>query len=308
MSIYQWNVAKTGRAGSGNNVYTRTYTLPLQLLSNDPNDDARIIRDFVATLFPLGSPYPNDPGAVVQGYRETQGEEWQIWFAEVEFSSRIEIPASFGASGGGGGSGGGGTQAANPLLRSPEISFGVEAFQEAIEEDFESPTPRKVVNSAGDPFLPPVTIERKRLVMTVKVNKQFYEPLDYSDLLGFPTTNDALFLNYFPAGTLHLCDHTADSLQEDAIWYWATMCKFQVKFGGWNPVQILDQGFRELIEGVDFDAGVVNRQKVDIRTANGARLEQPARLNGSGLELASNLPSEFIDFTLFYPRDYSVLL
>lgn len=317
MAVVSCKEVGKGRGGSGDYAYTRTYTRTFQVIVNEASDESVVVRGHVATYFAsLYSPYPTDDGAVVIGYQERQeDDDWQSWIVTVEYSSKLDIKSTFGASGGTGGAGVGGSpgepggQDADPLRRRAEFDFSTETYQEAVEYDFTVP-PFPIANSARERFTPPLTIERRRLVMTIKINKKDYNPRTWADLLDIPTVNDDLFLGFFSAGKVHYCDHSCVSTTENKFTYHQLTHKFRINFQGWNPVYLIDKGFRQYLRVTDPDTGLpilaFDRQLVPITDDSGAQVNIAANLDGNGQVLGNGLAPIKLPFQMYYPTSYSV--
>lgn len=317
MAVVSCKEIGKGRGGSGDYAFIRTYTRQFQLIVNEPTDESVVVRGHVATFFaPIYSSYPSDPGAVVIGYQERQDDDdWQSWIVTVEYSSKIDIKGTFGADGGGGGTGPGGSpgepggQSANPLLRRAEFDFSTETYQEAVEYDFTVP-PFPIRNSCREGFVPPMMIERRRLVMTIKINKKDYNPRTWADLLDIPTVNNDLFLGFFSAGKVHYCDHSCTSTTENLFTYHTLTHKFRINFQGWNPVNIIDKGFRQYLRVTDPDTGLpilaFDREIVPIVDSAGAQVNIPANLDGNGQVLGNGLDPIKLPFQMYFPTDYAV--
>ena len=82
-------------------------------------------------------------------------EEWKGWTVTAEYSSEF-------------------TLAENPTNDPATITWGSEQFQRVVVVDKEGDA---VVNSAGDPFDPPIMADDSRRVVTVTKNLNRYKAL-----------------------------------------------------------------------------------------------------------------------------------
>lgn len=267
MAVSSVNEIWDGRSASDNASLERNYTRVFRVICDDANDDRTVISPFVPQ--PRAS-HPNDAGAIVSDRSFEQQEDRLIWLVTVNYSSRQELPAQQG------GGGGGAEASENPLARVPEWAFSTETYQVALEYDFHS-TPRLIANSAGDPFDPPVVVNRARLVVTHKKNVAFYDPDRYANRLHH--INVGLFGNYFQPYTLLYVDHGGQSRMENGIWYWEITNKFHYNPDGWLETEFVDRGYRgDIAETPPAKIG-------NLRDEWGAPLAKPALLNGSAARL-----------------------
>lgn len=322
MSLVAVHRLHEGRSGSGNFDRSRDLTERYQVIVNDPNDGATFVRGVVALLHPFQSFHPDDAGCRVVGYREEPGADWQQWFVTVEFSSKVDFPLGIGASGAGGGGGGGsapGVQDPNPLQRGPTLKFTTESIESKLTLDFTSPFGRPIENSVGEPFAEGIVYEKKIQVMTYSVNKERYIPENYDLFAENPTTNDSIFLNYFPANTVNYFHHEAESLEESGVQYWRITTQFYLKFAGFNPVRIKNQGFREyayniadaigaktvVVSGSDVTVTVYRNYREDVSN-EGLTNRQPRNLSATGFFLNPTDSPVYLDFKGYLPMNYGI--
>jgi hypothetical protein len=142
----------------------------------------------------------------------------------------------------------------HPLSRPPEVSWGSNETTEPYFLD-ESPTPKPVVNSAGESFESFLERERGELVITASLNEPTHDAAA-ADTYSNTINQDAVTIDgtTYPAGTLKLSPITASRQVEDwrneqgevtrVVFYKRTYV-FKVRAAGWND-KVLDVGYNEL--------------------------------------------------------------
>lgn len=166
---------------------------------------------------------------------------------------------------------------ANPTLRPPDFRVTFISFPEVLTN---------LRNSAGDPFVPPITIERFRPVFTIGCNVSTIDAYDLATYIG--KVNNAT--NTFVTGTgctLTITDKTGkikgigtELILEGQYQYWRLTYEIEInttitdeEITGWDLI-IRDQGFNIL---------KANNEKVPI-IRGGAIATTPVDLDGAGLK------------------------
>jgi hypothetical protein len=171
---------------------------------------------------------------------------------------------------------------ANPLQRPPIVIWGQQKVQRVLEFDMSQQAVgqngQPVLNSAGDPFDPPVVVEDTYPTLTYIRNEGTFDPgvpIAYKDAI-----NNDVFL-----GAPQYCSKvdgiTARSNVENNLQYFEVT--YQFSFRRWNPPvekgwlsQILDRGFYEI------DA---NGNKKRIKDGFAQDIVTPFPLDGKGGKL-----------------------
>lgn len=204
---------KGGRDDSGNRTYTRSWTVQLDV-SQATAAELDAIEWEVETALPvvLYQRHPAWPGAIARTLEVIRLGEHGLWRATVGYNS-----APFPARGDGGASDPAGpmensseTPSTNndnsqkATLRPPEISFTRKEYTKVLSSEVGTGT--FILNTAGDPYDPPLEVERSRMVVNLKF---WREPSWFSlSYFGFWDTinsaNYVLFGQTFPAKTLRV--------------------------------------------------------------------------------------------------------
>jgi hypothetical protein len=192
-----------GRGGAIDERGQRSYQRRFCVIVNDRLDDTIVVGN--ATGIPrLGDPYVSargqDNGSVVKTIAPAQDEDNPyLWFVDVEYGA---LAMDLDVTGAGGtthtpglppnGGGAGGTPdtitGQDPTQNEAEIEIDYIHYSKAIEKTI---TGQLIVNTAGDPFDPPLEIDEFRMVLRCSRNEtaaQMQFALSYSN-----KTNNAPF-------------------------------------------------------------------------------------------------------------------
>ena len=191
----------------------------------------------------------------------------------------------------------------NPLPQDPiawplQISWGAQTHEKVITKDI---TGAPIVNSAGDPFKDPITVDDSRQEMRVSWNVLAYDPDVAAGLRD--TLNAAEFAGQ--AAKCWKCQSLDGELRQNQDagggtgtgWYTAVTGVFHLNKDGWNR-KLLDQGFSYI-----DTAG----KRATINGDDGQPTHESTLLNGSGGVLAAGGTPTWLDFSVYKTADWSVL-
>lgn len=190
----------------------------------------------------------------------------------------------------------------NPLLRPAEISWEDFNLTYILAEDWNR-TP--ILNSAGQPFDPPIEEELSEvLLLRIVQNVATFDPLTIGKYRGAMNSEPFLGLAQHKVWCRKL---TGSSASENGISYWKRTIEFAIITGtdadspmpDWKR-RVLDQGhmaFDEITEDL--------RNVVDPNT--GQPLAGPALLDGEGYQLAQGSDPVFLTFRTKPQRDFNEL-
>lgn len=252
--------------------HTRTYRRSYRARSTAGESEAEVLDAVVVALGDVGSAHPDDASASVQSIQVScQSRDGTDWSVEVEYG-----PIRPGES--------------SPLLEEPEVDWGLAAYQRIADADRDG---NPIVNSAGDPYDPPLTRDDSRPLLTIVRNEATYSPLladAYRD-----TVNLATFFGA-PAGTVKCKSITAKRAWSPLVaggFYWVVTYLFEFNRDGWTS-RPLDIGYRRL-DGA-------NRRQILI---DGQPATSPVPLDGAGGVLTPGDPPVFLAFELYPEADYA---
>lgn len=191
----------------------------------------------------------------------------------------------------------------NPLEAPTEVAWSSSTYTEPVTVDIEG---NAIVNSAGQPFDPPLTQERHPIVATIAYNSESYDPntgLNFQDHVNDTATTIANLTNV-PARMARILEIGAVQQYWEDITYWRVTVKVEVNNAEWDDGQgwdrrLLDQGIYEK----DGDGKTIR-----MRTDDGEEVTEPLKLNGSGGKLDPQTADPvFLTRKTFKEADFSSL-
>jgi hypothetical protein len=179
----------------------------------------------------------------------------------------------------------------NPLLRPSVVTFGFNKTQRIVRRyaDF-----RPIVNSAGDEYDPPLTVDASNPVLTVTRNEPSFNPaiaVAYQDAV-----NSDPFFGASP-GQAKVAGISAVSQTENNYFFFQVTYEIEFRWDGWQPI-LLDYGRNALFQDQN---GVVYKSPIFQRDRNGKEMpnipiSEPAPLDGFGNQLINPTPGTIKTF------------
>ena len=220
-----------------------------------------------------------DNYALVVKKTAKQGQSRRHWIVDVNYStdlSKIERTDA-------------------PLEETPEIGWSFASTQVVVEKDRNGAA---IVNSAGQPFNPPLTRERYALVLNYSSNVANYDPivaLDYMD-----TVNNAPFYGA-QRGQCRLVKWEAQrkvtAIDGAPAFYWNQQIEIHFLRQGWAE-ELLDRGPKEK----------VNNQLVGASDPDSGLSDTEARLlDGNGRFLSPGGEPVYRSFDILEERNFATL-
>ena len=237
----------------------------------------------------IGDLFPGDDDSYAQSVNiSPEQDDPKTWKVTIEYSSNPDA-----ASTSSGGSGGGSTpppqvetqqagqkpadRESNPTIRPPDFKVNFVSFPYIVPN---------INNSAGDPFVPPITIEKFRPIFSIGCNVRSINSYTIATYIGQVNSTSVTFTTgtgcvlSIPAKTGKIKNINTELLLEGAIQYWRLTYEIEINtsisprdnsVAGWD-MYILDRGFR-----IKKDDGEC------VPIYEGAmKITQPARLDGAG--------------------------
>lgn len=236
MSVTFVRVLKRGRSGTRElGGGKRTYTQVFLVGTDSPLDGSQIAR---TAIDPKGGPVIPQPGTFYVAGNEFDlgcfiksveahevGETGMLWEVSVTADSEMPDPPR---------------DQENPLDRPPEVSWSFAQFQRVAEKDMAG---NAILNSAGQPFDPPIQVDDSRPVCDIERNEDTFDPnivFAYKDAIN----SDALDIGGLTVlpGQAKMSNIGARRQFENSQYYWKVNYQIQVKADGW-ALSILDQGW-----------------------------------------------------------------
>lgn len=186
----------------------------------------------------------------------------------------------------------------NPLEAPSEVAWGSATYTEPAGEDIDG---NAIVNSAGQPFDPPLTIERRALVATIVYNDEIFNPAQAYYFQGAVNDNATTIGNLnVQARQAKIIEIAATKQYYEDIEYWQVTVKVEINADTWDR-QVLDQG---LYEKDPDDA----TKRVRMTTDDGEGVTEPLKLDGSGNKLdPQSADPVFLTYKTFREMDFGLL-
>jgi hypothetical protein len=257
-------------------VFTASTTGSGITIEDDPNE-SDILQQFgsqpdLPTI--RASVHPNDSAAyAVEVQVEPRDGQPHVWNAVVQYETArgATVPEEVSTE--------------DPLDRPAEIEWSFIQREYVLEIDKSAP-PLYVVNSANEPFDPPL-IEQD-IIPVVRITRN-QENFYYGAIKTYVNkVNSSTFWSDWPAGTVLMSSITANQLVEGGVLYWRVTYELQLRIDGWQ-LDVMDRGFRQLVDG---------KPQV-ITDENGEPFNTPQCLDLSGHLLP---PTQDPEYMTFYPK------
>lgn len=187
-------------------------------------------------------------------------------------------------------------EAQNPLEEPTTLSWSSEARAIALSKDKDG---NAIVNSAGQPFDPPLTGDTHTLVATIKYNSAEFNPVlgvDFQDAVNEAAT----VVGNVNAGArmAKVLEIGAEERFFEDIIYWEATIKVGLRRETWDRV-VMDMG----VYSLDDDGKIVRAI-----TEDGEEATEPLKLDGSGKILdPQTAPAVFRTFRVAAEKDFGPL-
>lgn len=266
---------------------TRTYQRTWRVLTNNQKIGSKKVREACPIL--LGDSYVfgnlgedwyevDDKSLAIKITARQVDPDGRGWLVTVDYG--LADPGDFGGID-------------DPTLQKPKKTWRGNPADEAIDVDLDG---APIVNSAGDPFDPPVTRRKSTGVLTVVRNERTYNDAIASEYRD--SVNEFDFFDLAP-GTVRFSDISAESSYSASIGeYFVVTYEFEHNPEGWDP-SVLDRGLRKL------NASTLTREQILIQ---GSLATSPVLLDGEGQPLAEDRVASgeaiFLDFKAYRKKDF----
>jgi len=179
----------------------------------------------------------------------------------------------------------------DPTTCDPVISWSTVQVEEIVDEDTAGDA---IVNSAGDPYDPPVFREAAHIQLEYQRN---YSSFDGATAFSWANKINNATFEGAAAKTLRVAGIKANSVDHELIGtYWQTTVSLAYNPNTWTK-SILNAGMRKLDGGGD---------RVPI-TINGKEISAPVALDAAGTDIAAVGAEEFNEHDVYEDADFSTL-
>ena len=269
----------------------RSYQRKFRVASNSQNDGPAVALSALGMKYgdrynPAYNVHEADLFAYAGSYTvEQEGEDGLDWVVTITYGWYDALT-----------SGGGPDQ--NPLLMPIEVSWNLRDHELVLEQDING---NAVLNTAGDPFDPPLVIDDPRLVMTVVRNEPIFTVnyvLQYRNAI-----NSTPFAGFQPYYCKVLNIQSRSQFHQLIGYYYQTTYEFEFLSPKVNDngmgyrKSILNQGMRAL--------SVVTGKPYHI-TLHGQPINSPMLLRKSGILANPGDPPYFLTIQAYPELDFSI--
>jgi hypothetical protein len=249
----------------------------------------------------IGDLFPGDDDSYAQSVNiSPEQDDPQTWKVTIEYSSNPDAASS---------SPSGSTpppavetqqagqkpadREAEPTLRPPDFKVNFVSFPYIVPN---------INNSAGDPFVPPITVEKFRPVFSIGCNVSTIDSYDLATYIGKVNSSTVTFSTgtgctlRILAKTGKIKNINTELLLEGSYQYWRLTYEIEINTSlspidnetviGWD-MYLLDMGYR--IRKDDGERAPIFE--------GGVKITQPVRLNGAGKKAAANAANSYIVFS-----------
>jgi hypothetical protein len=249
----------------------------------------------------IGDLFPGDDDSYAQSVNITpEQDDPQTWKVTIEYSSNPDAASS---------SPSGSTpppavetqqagqkpadREAEPTLRPPDFKVNFVSFPYIVPN---------INNSAGDPFVPPITVEKFRPVFSIGCNVSTIDSYDLATYIGKVNSSTVTFSTgtgctlRILAKTGKIKNINTELLLEGSYQYWRLTYEIEINTSldpvdgetviGWD-MHLLDMGYR--IRKDDGERAPIFE--------GGVKITQPVRLNGAGKKTAAGAANSYLVFS-----------
>ena len=288
MSVVSVNEARMSRSGSKGISAPAQWDRAFLVETNDIEDGQAVVLE--ATGIPdLRDPHPDASYMVCKHVDAKLFEDDFHWMVTVNYSIEgVNVGTS-------------------PDDDEPKISFGVAVHERVADKhyiagDTQGLPTGGVLNSAKDPFDPPVMDTKYNMVISVTRNESLAD-FDPNAMMVFEDTINTVAIDI--AGvTIAPYEGWMRAIKADKWWdaegdiYYSVAYEIEVDRETFI-VKVLDRGFYEL--------GLVDT-RIPILDTEGNLVQEPFKLDGNGRKLSDTSPdSVYLDFYTKWRKDFNTL-
>jgi hypothetical protein len=256
----------------------RTYTRVFRLTTSSQTDNAYTVGSNIS-LPVIGNTFPSDGNAYCTDLDVQCVRGWRIWDVTATYSTERQLNT---------------TPTSDPVF----VQWDTEQFQKPATQDKDGDA---VVNSAGDPFLPPEQMDDSRRVVTITKNLSSVPAwiLTYQDAVNSDTfTIDGISIAIGEAKMQRVSVGPAEIRNGTA--FRAVTFVIALRRDGW-AYKILDQGYKE-----KDPADSTKRKLITVR---GQLPTSPVLLDGNGNQLANPATANavYLTYNVYKTQAFSSL-
>lgn len=225
----------------------------------------------------IGDAHPQNPYAFLRSLTPAVTDNRKIWNVTGQYTQ-----STF-------------AESENPLDEPKRVAWSSNTYTAPVVKDNDG---NPIVNSAGQPFDPPLTEERHTVVATITYNSDQYDPnlgATFEDTVNEGSEKIANLT--VPARTAKILEVGATQEFFEDIPYWAVTIKVEINRDTWDR-EVLDQGIFEK----------VGAETKRMSTDDGEEVTEPLKLDGSGAKLDPQTADPvYLTFKTLEEKDFGPL-
>ena len=297
MAIVAVTEIHTGRSVSADEKGVRTLQRVFRVQTDDPYTEQLTVLG--ASGIPIrGQTYSTTGGVsditlTVRARNAVQDEDRLFWTVTIGYSDKRTSEKD---------------REPNPLLRDAEISRGFASFtkiaEKAVNDNFGEPgygDEGPIVNSAGQPFVPPAEVDDPRYVLTITKNFA-----TYSDDVGYQYRNAVNSDSWFGASertwkifNISVPPKITETVNDEEVEYFPVTVEMHFRPETWD-LDIQDRGLKEFVTtGVSTNGSTGLK---DIMDSGGQPHAEPQLLDGKGSALTGSASQASYRKYRYYPE------
>jgi len=207
----------------------------------------------------------------------------------------------------------------NPLELPAKVSWSSEAYTAPVVSAFDESGDKTIpiVNSAGQPFDPPLTEPRRTLVGTVTYNSETFNPIEAEQFQESVNDAPAIIGNITVLERMaKIIEFVGEEQEFEGIDFFAVTIKVQLntnqtikKVEGGDDIVVAQGWDREVLDQGLFELTTADPPKlVRMSTDDGEQVTEPIKLNGEGKKLDPQTADPiFLAFKTNRQKDFSGL-
>lgn len=278
ITITQIPFGRSGEKAIGQQGWSRVYSRRFQAITTDKTiGQAAVLAAFEATVATIGAAYAtateSDSLSFLQRIRvdEDDAGDGCGWFITADYGPFDPT-----------------NQPENPLDEPPEVDGEGAQFEEIADQDRDG---NPIVNSAGDPFDPPLTKDDSRPVVRVVRNEPTFSlalAYQYRDKV-----NGQAWLGAEPRTVKAAPVKFRRLFHPTCGFYFQVAYEFAFNPKGWTR-RPLDAGLRQKVDGA-----------FEPIKDKGEPVSAPVPLDGAGQALAADAEPQYLEFEVYEEIDFS---
>lgn len=277
-----------GRNGAISRDWTRTYRRVFRVVTSDPHVGPRKAAEAVGLQ--IGDAYRSadgsefDNGSYVQNISvDEEAEDGRSWIITYDYGPYDPT-----------------VYPENPLFKGPEVQWGWAPFTRIIDCDCYG---HVCLNSAGDPFDPPIEADDPHITLTIVRNEPSFSPDRAYTFRNAINADSFLGLRPYVVKVNQISgvrqwDPYLAALNQNGGFYWSVTYEFHFNPDTWINYTV-DRGMRKLNPATGKQAPIME---------GGAEITSPRNLDGNGQPLPIGSQGVLIEFHIYPELTFAGLM